>query len=70
MATALFETGAGSGLSFGSLAAWRQAGRKRQKVNRSSLVGADFIGGMIAAALVEERASPAGRGRATRLSLH
>jgi hypothetical protein len=48
MATALFETGAGSGLSLGSSAAWRWATRRRQNNDVRNLVDADFIAEMIA----------------------
>src|SRR6266404_2385141 len=47
MATALFETGAGSGLSLGSSAAWRRAVRRQNNAS-SSLFDADFIAEMIA----------------------
>src|SRR5271167_2661006 len=49
MATALFETGAGRGLSWGSSAARRRASRKKQNNAGSSLFDADFIAEMIAA---------------------
>src|ERR1700730_8651564 len=60
MATALLETGAGSGLSLGSSAAWRRATRRRQNSGVNSLVDADLIAEMIAARFVESRASPPG----------
>jgi hypothetical protein len=48
MATALFETGTGSGLSLGSSAAWRRVTRRRQNNAVRSLFDADFIAEMIA----------------------
>src|SRR5580700_8807309 len=49
MATALFESGAGSGLSLGSSAACSRVSRKKQSNAGRSLVDADFIAEMIAA---------------------
>jgi hypothetical protein len=48
MATALFETGAGRGLSLGSSAAGRRGTSKRQNNTGNNLVKADFIAEMIA----------------------
>jgi hypothetical protein len=49
MATALFETGAGSGLSLGSSEAGRLGTNRRQINAGNNLVKADFIAEMIAA---------------------